>query len=199
MARSRISMTLGWVTMTLLGSSVAYGASLTEPSSQVAIVKTVRSGFSVGDAIGVARTGSECRDTEERAWSPLVRDRLEETLRAAVAKEAASSSSSRAWRGDRVRVDAFVNDLRFDLCGSGAAWRGSADVQVTWTVTSPATGSVLYQASTRGSVGQTAFHAGKSSEAMQRAVQMAARNFLSDTRLRVALDSEGRPELHAAR
>ena len=199
MARSRISVSLGWVTMTLLGSGVAYGVSPAEPSSQVAIVKTVGSGFSVGDAIGVARTGAECRDTEERAWSPLVRDRLEETLRAAFAKEAARSSSSPAWRGDRVRVDAFVNNLRFDLCGSGSAWRGSADVQVSWTVTSPTTGSVLYQASTRGSVGQAAFQAGKSSEAMQKAVQIATRTFLSDTRLRVALDSDRRSELHAGR
>jgi len=154
------------------------------------VLKDLHTAFVDGDRIGRVNGGADCNAAADRAWTPLVRQRIEtevaQVFRDELTKVSAAQASS--GRAAPLKVHAFLNDLHVDVCQAGAgAWQGEFRVQVGWRIVAPETGKIVYQASTDGAYVLATPQRVTSATALREAFGVAVRSLLTDRRFTAML------------
>jgi hypothetical protein len=167
-----------------------------------AVLSSVRTAYADGDRIGSVHAGADCRNGDERTWTPLVRQRMEAEVTRVFREETAKAVAMQpaAAKAAPLRVHAFINDLNVAVCQAGAgAWQGGFRVQVGWQIVAPESGKVIYQASTDGSFALAEPQRMSSAEALHRAFGAAVRSLLTDRRFTAMLQEHESRRLALAR
>jgi serine protease Do len=182
-----------------LGFACSAAALAAAPAMKGAVLTELRTAFNEGDRIGTVHAGANCASAADRGWSQLIRQRVEaevsQVFRDELARLQPASSGARAAP---LKVQAFLNNIDVDLCQAAAgAWQGGFYVQLGWQIVAPASGKVVYQASTEGSYSLASPQRMSTANGLRQAIGVAVRNLMSDRRFAAALE-QNEPQRHMA-